>query len=118
MENWKELAPEICRQRCIIEGTLHNHFQPEDMTRYAIEISSVLDMTLVTSPVLNYEPKYGWGAFVHWKESGMHIYTWDNRRPRFFSVDIYTCKAFNPEHAVNYTKEFFGENLIEVVWKS
>jgi len=114
---WRDLATDITRQRLIIEGTLHNTFLPEDVTRYAKEISSVLDMELITSPVLNYEPKYGWCAFVHWKESGMHIYTWDNRSPRFFSVDIYTCKAFDPLDALRYTREFFGDNLIDLVCK-
>ena len=114
---WEDLAPDIVRQRLIIEGTLHNVFLPEDMTRYAKEISTVLDMEPITSPVLNHEPAYGWCAFVHWKESGMHIYAWDDRFPKFFSVDIYTCKTFNPEHALNYTREFLGDNLIKLVWK-
>ena len=116
-EVWCDLAPDICRQRLIIEGTLHNIFEPKDIAQYAKEMTSVLDMELVTSPVLNHEPKYGWCAFIHWKESGMHIYTWDNREPSFFSVDVYTCKAFDPMDAVRYTKEFFGDNLIKLVWK-
>jgi S-adenosylmethionine decarboxylase len=115
--NWEDLAPDIYRQRLVIEGTLHNIFLPEDMTRYAKEISNVLDMELITSPVLNYEPRYGWCAFVHWKESGMHIYTWDNRVPKFFSVDIYTCKKFNLMDAIRYTEDFFAENLIKITWK-
>ena len=114
---WEDLAPDICRQRLVIEGTLHNTFLPEDMTRYAKEISSVLNMELITSPVLNHEPKYGWCAFVHWKESGMHIYAWDDRKPPFFSVDIYTCRAFDAQTPINYTQEFFGENLIKLTWK-
>ena len=116
-DKWEELAPDIYRQRMVIEGTLHNIFLPEDMTRYCNELSKVLDMTRVTTPVCNYEPNYGWCAYVHWKESGMHIYAWDNRTPRFFSIDIYTCKKFDTKHAVEYTKEFFGENLIKLVWK-
>jgi|TARA_R110000765_G_scaffold331347_2_gene422125 S-adenosylmethionine decarboxylase len=54
---------------------------------------------------------------MHWKESGMHIYGWDDRKPPFFSIDIYTCKKFDPMDAVRYTEEFFGENLIQVEWK-
>lgn len=115
--NWEDLAPDICRQRLIIEGTLHNVFLPEDMTRYCTEITDVLNMTQVTSPICNYEPNYGWCAYAHWKESGMHIYAWDKRVPKFFSVDLYTCKPFNHEHALNYTEEFFGDNLIKLVWK-
>ena len=116
-EGWVDLAPDICRQRLIIEGTINNIFLPEDMTRYAKGVSDVLDMELITSPVLNHEPKYGWCAFVHWKESGMHIYTWDNRIPKFFSVDIYTCKEFDPLDAVQYTEDFLGSNLIKLTWK-
>ena len=115
--NWTDLAPDICRQRLIIEGTLNNLLLPEGLTRYAKEMSSVLDMEPLTSPVLNHEPKYGWCAFVHWKESGMHIYTWDNRTPKFFSVDIYTCKVFDPMDAIRYTEEFLGDNLIRLAWR-
>ena len=114
---WKDLAPDICRQRIIIEGTLHNPFSAEDMTRYCHEITKVLKMTAVTSPVCNYDPDYGWCAYTQWKESGMHIYAWDDRKPPFFSIDIYTCTAFDPQHAINYSKEFFGENLIDLAWR-
>ena len=76
MEDWKDLAPDICRQRLVIEGTLHNPFGSEDMTRYCHEITKVLNMTEVTSPMCNYDPNYGWCAYTHWKESGMHIYSW------------------------------------------
>tara|TARA_Y100001938_G_C8083488_1_gene430519 strand:+ start:1590 stop:2036 length:447 start_codon:yes stop_codon:yes gene_type:complete len=115
--NWKDLAPDIFRQRIIIEGTLHKPFLAEDMTRYCNEITEVLKMTAVTAPVCNYDPDYGWCAYTHWKESGMHIYGWDDRKPPFFSIDIYTCKAFDPQHAINYSKEFFGENLIDLAWR-
>ena len=114
---WVDLAPDICRQRLIIEGTLHGTFLPEDMTLYAKEMSEVLNMEAITSPVLNHEPKYGWCAFIHWKESGMHIYSWDNRDPKFFSIDIYTCKEFSPEDVVRFTEEFLGDNLIQLAWK-
>ena len=117
MSEYIDLAPDIVRQRMVLEGTLHNPFEPEDITRYARELTAMLNMELVTSPILNHEPKYGWCAFVHWKESGMHIYTWDERFPKFFSVDIYTCKAFNPMDAIGYTEEFLGDNLIKLTWK-
>tara|TARA_B100000959_G_C14925621_1_gene601386 strand:- start:1256 stop:1609 length:354 start_codon:yes stop_codon:yes gene_type:complete len=115
--NWTDLAPDICRQRLIVEGTLNNIFLPEDLTQYAREMSSVLNMELLTSPILHHEPKYGWCVFVHWKESGMHIYTWEGRLPKFFSVDIYTCKTFDPMDAVRYTEEFLGDNLIRLAWR-
>ena len=116
-KNWTDLAPDICRQRLVIEGTLRRVFLPEDMTRYCHEITKILNMTEVTTPVCNYDSHYGWCAYTHWKESGMHIYAWDNRTPKFFSIDIYTCKDFDPMDAIRYTKEFFKDNLIKIAWK-
>ena len=117
MSEYKDLAPDICRQRIVVEGTLHNPFLAEDMSRFCTEITEVLNMTAVTAPACNYDADYGWCAYMHWKESGLHIYAWDDRKPPFFSIDIYTCKSFNPEHVINYTKEFFGDNLIDITWK-
>jgi S-adenosylmethionine decarboxylase len=114
---WVDLAPDICRQRLIIEGTLKNVFLPENMTRYCHEIASVLNMTEVTTPICNHDPDYGWCAYTHWKESGMHIYAWDKRTPKFFSIDLYTCKPFAVMTAVDYTTEFFGRDLIELIWR-
>ena len=115
--DWEDLAPDIHRQRMVAEGTLHAPFKPADMVKYCNEISALLNMTPVSKPKTNHAEEYGWCCFMHWKESGMHIYSWDNRKPSFFSVDIYTCKSFNPLSVINYTKEFFGDNLIKTTWK-
>jgi len=114
---FKDLAPDICRQRMVLEGTLHNAFKPEDQIRYCKDISKVLRMTPVSDPFVNHAEEYGWCCFMHWKESGMHIYSWDNRSPKFFSIDIYTCKAFAPMEVVGFTDEFFGDNLIQCAWR-
>ena len=115
--NWKDLAPEICRQRMVVEGTLHNSFASEDQATFCKEISRVLDMTPVSEPMTSFAEKYGWCCFMHWKESGMHIYSWDNRTPKFFSIDIYTCKSFKEKDVINFTEQFLGESLIKLVWK-
>ena len=117
MNNWKDLAAEIIRQRLVIEGTLHTPFTAEQMTQYCCGITEVLNMTPVTTPVCNYDSDYGWCSYMHWKESGMHIYSWDDRNPPFFSIDIYTCKYFEPVKAIEHTKEFFSDQLIDIVWK-
>ena len=114
---FKDLAPEICRQRMVLEGTLHNAFSPDDQIKYCKDISKLLKMTPVAEPFINNAEEYGWCCFMHWKESGMHIYSWDNRDPKFFSIDIYTCKKFSPLEVVCFTDEFFGDNLIQLSWK-
>ena len=115
--SWEDLAPDICRQRVVVEGTLHNAFDSTDMVTYCEQISTVLDMTPVDKPITNFAEEYGWCCFMHWKESGMHIYGWDHRKPPFFSIDIYTCKSFDPMDVVRYTEEFFVDNLIILTCK-
>ena len=114
---YHDLAPDICRQRMVLEGTLHNPFEAEEMVRYSKEISKMLNMTPVSDPITNFAKEYGWCCFMHWKESGMHIYSWEHRDPKFFSIDIYTCKKFNPISVVCFTDEFFEDNLIKLSWK-
>ena len=114
---WVDLAPTIIRQRLIIEGTLHSAMYPDDMSEYVEDIGPVLNMTPVTSPMLNYNADYGWCSYMHWKESGIHMYTWDHHDPPFFSVDIYTCKHFSPTVALDFTRTFFGQQLKQLTYK-
>lgn len=117
INNWVDLAPDIVRRRMILEGTLFHPFNPQDMLRYSKELSSVLDMTPVGEPQVGFAQGYGWCCYMCWKESGMHIYSWENRLPVFFSVDIYTCKNFEVEDVLDFSKVFFGSNLIKLTWK-
>jgi S-adenosylmethionine decarboxylase len=50
----------------------------------------------------------GW---VHWETSGAHFYAWEDPL-LFFSVDIYTCKAFDMAAAVDFTQAFFGADEV------
>lgn len=43
---------------------------------------------------------------MHWETSGAYFYAWDTPR-LFFSVDIYTCKAFDPGAVVAFTRRYF-----------
>tara|TARA_B110000208_G_scaffold191374_1_gene258030 strand:- start:1574 stop:1921 length:348 start_codon:yes stop_codon:yes gene_type:complete len=113
----KDLAPDIYRQRLVMEFILNNKIESHKLVEYSEKLTEKLGMTLVSSPILTYAPDYGWSVYVHWKESGMHIYTWDKRDPVFISVDLYTCKKFEINDALNYTKDFFINNLVELVWK-
>jgi len=116
----KDLAPDITRQRMVVEGILQPPatFGGEEMTRYCKDITKELNMTAVSSPVCSYDDAYGWCAYMHWKESGIHIYSWDHRIPSFFSIDIYTCKSFHEKDVVEFTSCFFGKKLLELEWKN
>ena len=101
-----DLAPEIVRQRLIIEGVPAFDITDADIERYLTGLGRVTDMVVLTQPVTHRSPLYGWAGWVHWETSGAHFYAWEQPR-RFFSVDVYTCKAFVPEAAVQYTRDFF-----------
>jgi hypothetical protein len=108
----KDLAPEIYRQRAVIEGYPNQPLPPQAIKEYLSQLSDVLDMKTLVEPVTHRSPKYGEAAWIHWESSGAHFYAWDYPR-LFFSVDIYTCKPFDIMDAVNFTKDYFQTKDIE-----
>jgi hypothetical protein len=101
-----DLAPEILRQRLVVEGTCRRPIDAESIVTYLRRLSDVTDMITLIDPVTHRSPLYGWAGWIHWETSGAHFYAWEQPR-LFFSVDIYTCKAFDPEDVVRFTAEFF-----------
>ena len=114
MSQYKDLAPVIHRQRLVIEGYPEKHITDEAIKDYLTKLSDVLDMTTLITPVTHSSDKYGWAGWIHWETSGAHFYAWD-QPVLFFSVDIYTCKPFDPEAAATFTHEYF--NSSEQVYK-
>jgi len=106
-----DLAPAIYRQRLVIEGTCIIPIAEEEIRKYLCELSDVCEMTLLMEPVTHRSERFGWAGWVHWETSGAHFYAWETPKV-FFSVDIYTCKAFDPRRAVEFTREFFSATQI------
>lgn len=109
-----DLAPEIYRQRLVVEGLVTAPISAEQITTYLSQLSGVLEMVTLLEPVTHQSDTYGWAGWIHWETSGAHFYGWDQPR-LFFSVDIYTCKAFSAERAVAFTQDFFSAT--EVVYR-
>ncbi len=106
-----DLAPEIYRQRLVVEGLVDRPIERHEIVEYLSQLSKVLDMVTVLEPVTHESDLYGWAGWIHWETSGAHFYAWD--RPRlFFSVDMYTCKWFSNEEAVEFTREFFNARQV------
>ncbi len=110
-----DLAPMIYRQRLVIEGTCVTPITDSDIRRYLSELSDVCGMRTLIEPVTHKSDRYGWAGWIHWETSGAHFYAWETPK-LFFSVDIYTCKAFDPEVAIEFTRAFF--DAPEVVAKA
>lgn len=108
----RDLAPTIHRQRMVIEGNLDTPIQPEAIKAYLSELSDVIGMVTLLEPVTHQSDRYGWAGWIHWETSGAHFYAWDEPRP-FFSVDIYTCKEFDPVAAAAFTARYFEVTDLE-----
>ena len=101
-----DLAPEICRQRLVVEGLNDRPISAEAISGYLTALSTTIDMVTLIEPVTHRSPQYGWAGWIHWETSGAHFYSWE-RPISFFSVDIYTWKAFDPQTVIDFTKEYF-----------
>jgi hypothetical protein len=102
----RDLAPEIYRQRLVVEGLVSSPITARDIVGYLKDVGRLTNMRVLTEPVTHQSPLYGWAGWVHWETSGAHFYAWDTPR-LFFSVDIYTCKAFDPQMVSDFTAEYF-----------
>lgn len=106
MVAYRDLAPSIHRQRLVVEGYPTFVISDADIKEYLSKLSVVTDMVTIIDPVTHVSEMYGWAGWIHWETSGAHFYSWE-RPVEFFSVDIYTCKAFDPEAVVEFTREYF-----------
>jgi hypothetical protein len=109
--DFRDLAPGIYRQRLVVEGRCSSPISDAQICRYLSELSEVCGMHSLIDPVTHCSDRYGWAGWIHWETSGAHVYAWE-RPVLFFSVDIYTCKAFDPGSVVRFTERFFGAHEI------
>lgn len=106
-----DLAPMIHRQRLVVEGTCSAPITDDDIRAYLSKLSDVCAMTTLIDPVTHRSDRYGWAGWIHWETSGAHFYAWDEP-VLFFSVDIYTCKAFDPRQVIEFTSDFFAADTV------
>lgn len=111
MQDYIDLAPGITRQRLVIEGYPGFKITDKHIIAYLSELSLVLKMKTLITPVTHKSDTYGWAGWIHWESSGTHFYAWDAPK-LFFSVDIYTCKSFDPDDAIRFTKKYFKATKI------
>ena len=113
-EGWSDLAPHIVRQRLVVEARCEEIVTAAAIIEYLQKLTHVCGMTGLMDPVVHRSDRYGWAGWVHWETSGAHIYAWD-APVVFVSVDIYTCKWFDPDAVVAFTRSFFGAT--DVAWR-
>ncbi len=111
---WKNLAPELTRQRVIIEGTTNTIVKPEEIKKFLDKLAEVTHMEKLSGPYAYSAHDMGYGGWIHWKSSGAAFYSYPTE-PALFTVDCYTCKPFSAEEAAAFTKEYL--KAIELVWQ-
>ena len=107
-----DLAPEIHRQRLVVEGLCREPIDAPSITGYLSRLSKTIDMVALMEPATHQSPLYGWAGWIHWETSGAHFYAWDQPR-LFFSVDIYACKPFSVQAVLDLTRKHFGSDELE-----
>lgn len=110
----KNLAPELVRQRLIIEGITSSIVKPDEIKDYLNKLAEVIDMEVLSGPFAYSAHEKGFGGWIHWKSSGAHFYSYPTKNP-LFSVDIYSCKSFAVSKVIEFSKEYFS--VKELVWK-
>lgn len=112
MSDMRDLAPEIYRQRLVIEGIPFEAITAAQVRHYLSALSPALGMRALAPPITDGSGKFGVAGWIHWETSGAHFYAWDTPR-LFFSVDIYTCAPFDPDAAVRLTRRHFRPIVLE-----
>jgi S-adenosylmethionine decarboxylase len=108
----KNLAPQIFRQRLLIEGYTTAAVTRETLVAAMTGLAAHLALRAYAAPVI-FSPgdtgrpeNQGFDAFLPLVDSGIAVYYWSNAA--FVSILLYTCKAFDATAAIDYARQAFG----------
>lgn len=112
-----DLAPEVFRQRHLIEGRFSVALNESAVRDYLLGLAAALGMAPYGDPIVfspdamiesgtGRKENAGYDAFLPLVDSGISAYFWTG--PKFFSVVVYTCKGFDPTTGLEYTREVLG----------
>jgi len=109
----KNLAPDIFRQRLLVEGHYTIDMDADVVREFLSELAAALELRTYGEPIvlsptsgMGKDENAGYDAFVPLIDSGISAYIWTARR--FFSVVLYTCKGFNEARAVEFIETYFA----------
>lgn len=108
----EDLAPDITRQRLLLEGFYGADVDAALIRGYFGHVASALDLRAYGEPMI-YSPggtgrdeNQGFDAFQPLIDSGISLYVWTARR--FLAVVIFTCKSFDAVTARQATVDYFA----------
>lgn len=116
----KDLAPDLVRQRLLVEGYWTVDLDAGSVRRLLLDLAARLELRAYGEPVVfapatgtGREENAGWDAFVPLVDSGISGYFWARRQ--FFSVLLYSCRLFDAASAVAFIRERLRADG-EVAW--
>jgi len=113
----RDLAPDIVRQRLLIEGLYTAEVDSEAVEQYLLGIAAHLGLRTYGRPIVHAPggagkaDNEGFDAFIPLIDSGISLYVWS--RKRFFAAVLFTCKSFDIDRALQYTDAYFGATQLE-----
>ena len=113
----QDLAPDIVRQRLLIEGYYTTHVDRSAVENYLSEIAHHLSLRTYGKAIVHApagegrEENAGFDAFIPLIDSGISLYVWSAKR--FFAAVLFTCKSFDVESALAFTRTYFAAHQIE-----
>jgi S-adenosylmethionine decarboxylase len=113
----RDLAPDIVRQRLLIEGLYGREITRGDVEKYLVGVAAHLSLRTYGDPIVHApggagkDDNDGFDAFIPLIDSGISLYVWSKRR--FFATVLFTCKAFDEKAALDFTRTFFGTQELE-----
>ncbi|MEN9520531.1 MAG: hypothetical protein RLZZ381_3119 [Cyanobacteriota bacterium] len=109
----KNLAPDIFRQRLLLEGFYTIDISQSSLEEYLLTVAQHLKLRTYGKPIIfvpvsgmGKEENAGYDAFMPLIDSGISAYFWS--QAKFFSIVMYTCKGFDEQAAIDFTREYFA----------
>ena len=108
----KNLAPQLFRQRLLVEGYTSAAIDRESLAAAMTGLAAWLGLRAYAEPVI-FSPggegraeNQGFDAFLPLIDSGISVYYWASAR--FVSVLLYSCSAFDEGRAIEFLRQTFG----------
>lgn len=108
----RDLAPDLVRQRLLIEGYYSVAMDAGVIEALLHEIANRLGLRTYGAPIIHSpggegkDENQGFDAFIPLIDSGISLYVWTQRR--FFALVLFSCKRFDGEAAVACVRERLG----------
>jgi S-adenosylmethionine/arginine decarboxylase-like enzyme len=113
----RNLAPQVFRQRLLIEGLYTVDIDRPQVADYMTGLAAHLGLQAYGEPTIHSPSglgkagNQGFDAFLPLIDSGISVYVWSSAR--FFAVVLFTCKGFDEHSAIEYTRRCLGASEVE-----